>query len=323
MKIVFHGANAAAFAPGFAELLGDGHDFVLVPDCPTEKSDISAFKTADVLIGIALNLSNPKPEKVRLYHAPAAGVDAIDRTLLPAGTMLCCCFGHENAISEYVMTALLLRHVPIPRADSDLRHGKWTYWAGGGGPDALRTELGDQTIGLLGYGHIGKAIAARAKAFGMGVTVANRTPVAPGPLVDKAFGLDRLEAFMGSADYIVSSLPNLQATKGIIGDAALAAMRPKSVIVNVGRGPVIDEAALYAALQERRIGGAIIDTWYVYPTPAKSTPHPGSLPFHLLDNCVLTPHMSGWTTGTIRRRQETIADNICRLVAGQPLTNVM
>ncbi len=95
------------------------------------------------------------------------------------------------------------------------------------------------------------------------------------------------------------------------------------VILNVGRGPVIDEAALYAALKERRIGGAIIDTWYVYPSAANPTPHPGTLPFHTLDNCVLTPHMSGWTHGTIRRRQETMADNIRRLAAGQPLENMV
>lgn len=323
MKIVFHGANAAAFEPGFAAMLGSGHEIVLVPDRPSSDSDVAAFCTADVLIGIALDATHPKPEKVRLYHAPAAGVDGIKRELLPANTQLCCCFGHENAIAEYVITALLLRHVPIPAADRDLRQGKWTYWAGGGGPDALRTELGDRTIGLLGFGHIGRTIAARAKAFGMRVAVANRTPVAKGEFVDETFGLGELKSFMASADYIVASLPNLPATKGIVGAAELASMRPHGVILNVGRGPVIDETALYAALKERRIGGAIIDTWYVYPGGANQTAHPASLPFHTLDNCVLTPHMSGWTDGTVRRRQETMAENIRRLVASTPLINVV
>ena len=219
------------------------------------------------------------------------------------------------------VTGKALVPMALPAADRDLRQGKWTYWAGA--PGALRTELGSRSIGLLGYGHIGKAIAAKARAFGMQVTVANRTPVATGPLVDRSFGLDRLQEFMGSADYIVTSLPFLAATKGLVDARALAAMRPDGVIVNVGRGPVIDEAALFAALRDRRIGGAVIDTWYVYPGPGNMSPHPGNLPFHELDNCLLTPHMSGWTNGTISRRQQTMADNVLKLARGERLQNVV
>jgi phosphoglycerate dehydrogenase-like enzyme len=321
MRIVFHGRNAATFMAGFAELIGGEHEVLGVPDLPASATDIAAFETADVLVGIALNASHPHPRSARLYQAPAAGVDAIDRSRLPAGTPLCCCFGHENAIAEYVMTALLLRHVPIPDADRDLRRGKWTYWAGI--PESARSELGDSTLGLLGFGHIGRAVAARAKAFGMRVVVANRTPIPTGPIADAYFSLADLLAFMGVADSIVCSLPALPSTQGIVGAAALAAMRPSGVIVNVGRGPVIDERALYEALKERRIAGAVIDTWYVYPTPADPSPTPAHLPFHELDNCVLTPHMSGWTRGTVRRRQETMAENIRRLTLGLPLLNVV
>jgi phosphoglycerate dehydrogenase-like enzyme len=321
MRIVFHGANAATFEPGFAELLGQDFEIVRVPDALAAEDDAAAFRSADVLIGIRLDASHPFPERVRLYHAPAAGVEAIDRARLPAGATLCCCFGHETAIAEYVMTALLLRHVPIPAADSDLRQGKWTFWASS--RSALRTELGGGTLGILGFGHIGRAVAHRAKAFGMMVHVANRSPVPTGPLVDRTFPLDRLEEFMASADAVLVTLPHNAATEGLVGRAALKAMRPHAIILNVGRGPVIDEQALYDALAEQRIGGAIIDTWYVYPSAANPTPHPGRLPFHELGNCVLTPHMSGWTHGTIRRRQETMADNIRRLARGEELVNVV
>jgi phosphoglycerate dehydrogenase-like enzyme len=319
MRIVFHGTNAATFAPGFDELVGSTHEVRLVPDRPETAEDVAAFRTAEVLIGIRLDAGHPRPEGLRLYHAPAAGVDAIDRTLLPAGVPLCCCFGHEPAIAEYVITALLLRHVPIPAADRDLRQGRWTWWASTRA--ALRTELGAATLGIVGFGHIGQAVAARAKAFGMRVHVANRSAVAPGALVDAYYPLDALATFMASADYVLVTLPHAPATEGLIGAAALAAMRPTGVILNVGRGPVIDERALYEALLARRIGGAIIDTWYVYPSADRPEPHPGRLPFHELDNCTLTPHMSGWTHGTIRRRQETIADNIARLERGDPLVN--
>lgn len=321
MKIVFHGPNARTFRPGLEALLDAPHEIVEVDDALATEAEREHLRTADVLVGVKLTAAMPRPDALRLYQAPAAGTDQIDRACLPSGARLCNAFGHEDAIAEYVMTALLLRHVPIPDADARLRKGDWTYWAGRSGE--VRTELGGSSIGLLGFGHIGKAIAIRAKAFGMRVTVANRTRVALGPLVDESFALGDLAAFMGSADAIVVSLPHLPETTGFVDAAAVSAMRPGAVIVNVGRGPVIDEAALFAALQERRIGGAVIDTWYRYPSAADPGPLPGTLPFETLDNVVMTPHMSGWTEGTVRRRRQTIADNVNRLAKGEPLLNML
>ena len=321
MRTVFPGPNAPTFPPPLPGMLGQGHEILAVPDAVEAPEDITTFRTADVLIGIRLDASHPQPDKLRLYHAPAAGVDAIDRSRLPAGAALCCCFGHEAAIAEYVMAALLLQHVPIPVADGHLRQGRWPSWASSRA--SLRTELGDATLGILGFGHIGQAVAARAKAFGMQVTIANRSLVATGPMVDAFFPLGRITDFMASADYVLVTLPHNAETEGLVDRTALAAMRPHGVILNVGRGPVVDEQALYDALAQNRIGGAVIDTWYVYPSPGNPNPHPGRLPFHTLGNCTLTPHMSGWTHGTIRRRQETMAENIRRLVAGQPLANTI
>jgi hypothetical protein len=110
---------------------------------------------------------------------------------------------------------------------------------------------------------------------------------------------------------------------GIVDAAALAAVRPDAVIVNVARGPVIDEAALWQALSTRRIGGAVIDTWYQYPTPMQSECAPSKFDFAALDNVLMTPHMSGWTAGTVRRRQETLAENIGRLSRGEALIHVV
>jgi phosphoglycerate dehydrogenase-like enzyme len=84
---------------------------------------------------------------------------------------------------------------------------------------------------------------------------------------------------------------------------------------------VIDEQALYDALAGKRIGGAVIDTWSMYPSPGTPSTQPSRLPFHTFPNAVMTPHMSGWTDGTVRRRRKTMADNITRLVHGQPLIN--
>jgi phosphoglycerate dehydrogenase-like enzyme len=186
----------------------------------------------------------------------------------------------------------------------------------------LRTELGSQTIGLLGFGHIAQTVAQRAKAMGMRVHVANRSPISH-PVVDQSWTLDALQDFMGSADAVVVSLPLTDNTLGLVDAKALSAMRSDAVLMNVGRGAVIDEKALYDALASRQIGGAVIDTWYQYPTPTQAECAPSQYDFAALDNVLMTPHMSGWTSGTVRRRQETLADNIARLSRGEALINVL
>ena len=320
LNIAFHGQNASQFRAGFESFIGNGHRIVQLSDALQGQGEREQFEQADVIVGIRLNAHMPKPSKLRLYHAPAAGVDAIDPSVLPAASSLCNCFGHEDAIAEYVMAALLMRHVPLARADADLRAQRWTYWAGTAG--ALRTELGAQTLGVIGLGHIGRTVAQRAKAFGMRVHACNRSAITD-PAVDRLWPLDQLHEFMATADALVVTLPLTEGTRGLIDAQALSAMRAQAVLINVGRGPVIDEQALFDALKQRRIGGAVIDTWYQYPDPAQAQCAPSRLDFASLDNLVMTPHMSGWTEGTVRRRQQTLADNIMRLAQGQPLINVL
>jgi phosphoglycerate dehydrogenase-like enzyme len=321
MRIVFHGENAASFSHGFGELVGDSAPIKILPDLLETPADRRSYAEAEAIIGTKFSKDLPWPESLRLFHVPGAGYDAVDLAALPDSAVVCNCFGHEQAISEYVMAALLQRHVPLADADRRLRQGDWTYWASS--VSQLHDELAGKTIGLLGFGHIGKAIAARAKAFEMVVVVANRTPVAASSIVDRSFTLDNLQDFWASADFIVVSVPLTAETTGIVGAKELAAMRPTAIIFNVGRGPTIDERALFDALAQNRIGGAVIDTWYKYPSPQEPNILPSALPFHTLANVVMTPHMSGWTSGTIRRRQQTIADNIKRRSEGKPCVNVV
>ncbi len=320
MKIVFHGQNAANFRVGFEALIAPGSTIVDLPDTLTDPAARAHYASADVVVGVRLDASMPRPERARLFHAPAAGTDNIDLACLPPACTLSNCFGHEHAIAEYVMAALLLRHVPLAQADADLRQQQWTFYAGR--PRALRTELGAQTIGVLGFGHIGQAIAARAKAFGMRVHAANRSPVRSAD-VDQVFGLEALQAFMASVDIVVVTLPLADSTRGLVGREAIAAMQPGAVLVNVGRGAVIDEAALFEALQSGRLAHAVIDTWYQYPDASRTECAPSRFDFASLPNVLMTPHMSGWTEGTVYRRQQTLADNVTRLVRGEPLINVL
>jgi phosphoglycerate dehydrogenase-like enzyme len=321
MRIVFHGDNAGSFSRDFQQLLTEDADIAVLPDALTDPAHAQAYVAADVVVATRFSRDLPRPQRLRLFHVPGAGYDAVDLDAIPDSAVVCNCFGHEQAIAEYVMAALLNRQVPLADADRDLRRGQWTYASGS--PARVHGELAGETIGLLGFGHIGKAIATCAKAFEMKVHVANRSPVPASPLVDRAFGLDDLGRFWGSADYFVVSVPSNAETAGIVNAAALAAMRPTAVILNVGRGPTIDERALFEALAGGRIGGAVIDTWYNYPSAAQPTILPSKLPIHELPNVVMTPHMSGWTTGTIHRRRLTIADNIGRRAGGRPCVNVV
>jgi len=321
MRIVFHGENAASFSSGFAEMVAPEAEVFLLPDVLTSEADRACYASADVLVGIRYDATLPRLRHLSLFHVPGAGYDKVDLAALPPEAVVCNCFGHGPAIAEYVMTALLARHVPLADADTRLRRGEWAYWAGA--PDRVHGEIAGKTMGLLGFGHIGKSIAARAKAFDIRVHAANRSPVDDPALVDRWFALNDLDEFWGSADFVVVSVPLTPQTEGLVGRKAFAAMRPSAVVVNVGRGATIDEHALFDALAARRIAGAIIDTWYQYPTPDRAAVLPSALPFHELSNVLMTPHMSAWTDGTIRRRQQAMAENIRKRYAGQACSAVI
>ena len=152
LKIVFHGENAANFRPGIENLLNHPHQIISLSQGIDLSGEKEHFESADVVVGVALNQSMPTPRNMKLLHAPAAGTDSIDRACLPPQAKLANCFGHEYAISEYVMAALLARHVPLHDADQALRQGEWRYFAGR--PGALRTELSSQTMGSVSYTHL-------------------------------------------------------------------------------------------------------------------------------------------------------------------------
>ncbi len=319
LRIVFHGATAAPFAAGFAELLHVPAEVVTVPDRLEQETHARAFRDADVIVSFNFNARLPRPEHLKLLHVPGAGTDAIDFAAVPTGAVVCNCFGHEQAIAEYALAALLMLSIPMADADRRLREGDWKYR---GAVAAPHDELAGRTLGILGFGRIGRAVAARARAFDMKIHVANRSPVTQGA-ADKTFTLAQLDAFWPSADAFVVALPLASETRGIVGAAAFAAMRPNALLVNVGRGATVEERALFDALKTRRIAGAAIDVWYRYPSPEHPIVHPSDLPFHELPNILMTPHFSGWSTGTIRRRQIAMADNVERRIRGEPCTSVV
>jgi len=135
-------------------------------------------------------------------------------------------------------------------------------------------------------------------------------------------GPDALEAVLRRADYVAVTVSLTDATRNLLGEQQLRAMKPTAYLVNVARAEIIQEQALYRALAERAIAGAALDVWYRYPSSAAPT-LPAAAPFHELDNVLMTPHVSGWTEGMLDARAKVIAENILRAERGEPPVNLI
>jgi phosphoglycerate dehydrogenase-like enzyme len=177
-------------------------------------------------------------------------------------------------------------------------------------------ELHGKTMGIVSYGSIGQATARLAKAFGMTVLAHRRRPelCTDDPLVDRAFGPDGLRDMLAGADYVVVCSPLTPETRGFFGKAEIAVMKPSAVFINVGRGAVVDEPALAAALAENRIRGAALDVFATEPLPADS-------PLWGLDNVLVSPHSADHTPGWVDASMLKFVENFERYAAGEPLLN--
>jgi phosphoglycerate dehydrogenase-like enzyme len=280
----------------------------------------AALADADAMVSMNWPKDMPHAPRLRLLHLPGAGTDDIAFDAVPRAAAVCNVFEHEVGIAEYVMAGMLQWAIGIPRMDAALRQGRW-FGSHLSGP--RHGELYGQTLGIVGYGRIGRETARRAKAFGMNLLACSRTPRPGDGLVDRVEGMDGLPRLLAAADFVLLCLPLDARSSGLIGAAELAAMKPGAVVINVARGGLIDERALYEACRDRRIGGAIIDTWYRYPLQGETQGEPANLPFRELDNVIMTPHGSGWTEGLRPRRCRFIAQNLDRLARGEPLANVV
>jgi phosphoglycerate dehydrogenase-like enzyme len=260
-------------------------------------------------------------KRLKLVQVPGAGVDRIDRSALPAGVVLANTYGHEVGIAEYVIGAMLMLTREFSRLDAALRQGDWqSQWAVGP-PPSVWPELAGRTIGILGYGRIGQNIARRARAFDMQVC-AIRRDVGQSMEDDLALlgGPDILDTVLERSDYVVVSMPASPQTVGWIGEPQLRRMKPSAYLINVARGEIVNEDALYHALAQRAIAGAALDVWYRYPRELGAVA-PATCPFHELPNVLMTPHVSGWTDGMLDARAKLIAENIARIVKGAPPLN--
>jgi phosphoglycerate dehydrogenase-like enzyme len=319
--VAFVGTFPASLSEPVRRHLTTPSEIIVVPN---EADIISRLAEVDVLVTMALTDEIGRvATRLKLVQVPGAGLDRIDRSALPTGAALANVYGHETGIAEYVIAAMLTLTREFARLDAALRVGEWkSQWAIGSQPPPVWPELAGRTVGILGYGRIGRAVAHRARAFNMNICAIRRNlgGVEHDPAV--LGGPDMMDEVLRRSDYVVIAMPATTDTIGSIDRRQLRLMKSTAVLINVSRAEIVEEDTLYEALAQRSIAGAALDVWYRYPRQPGPTA-PATRPFNELPNVLMTPHVSGWTDGMLEARAKLIAENIRRVAHGETPLNLV
>ncbi|HET9343772.1 MAG TPA: NAD(P)-dependent oxidoreductase [Candidatus Eremiobacteraceae bacterium] len=310
--------KVVSLSPSWLEDLNGRLDegIALVAADPRDAAGVgAAIADAQVILATRFDAEMARNARaLELLICPAAGTEMIDRSALPIGVEFVAGIGHEIPMAEYVLGALVALRQRFFAADAALRRGEWRF--GYFGSRELVDELWGSSLGLVGFGRIGEQVALRAVAFGMqcrAVTLHPDKAVKPGLLAERPAPLDSkagVDALIGQSDALVVACALSPLTQGLIDARRFELMRPHAVLVNVARGPVVDERALFDALSTRRIAGAAIDVWYRYPHKSTDIVKPSDMAFDALDNVIMTPHSSAWTPAARERRIAYLASTI-------------
>ena len=214
------------------------------------------------------------------------------------------------ALAEFAIGALLYFAKDFRRLVRQQQEGRWETYE--------PQMLSGRNLGIVGFGDIGRQVAQRGKALGMSVRALRRrvdsSPV--DPLVDEMFPTGRLRELLSACDDVVVCTPLTEETRGLIGPAELAVLKPTSVIVNIGRGLVIQEAALVEALRAKRIRGAALDVFEMEPLPERH-------PLYGLENVLLSPHCADQVPGWLDRAMSSFWRNLARFRSGETLESIV
>lgn len=253
---------------------------------------------------------------VRWIQATSAGIGQFVRRMRYAERMPDTLFTtasgvHARPLAEFALMCMLA-HVRGLLPTVHAQHARrWERFAG--------TDLEGRTVLIVGYGTIGAEVGRMARAFGLTVLGVRRAPdgTDPGRLgAHELHGPDALSALLTCADFVVLAAPHTDETERMIGAAELAALPRGAAVVNIGRGSLVDEPALVAALEEGRLGSAWLDVFAVEPLPAES-------PLWSMPNVFVSPHSASTSDRENRRLTDLFCDNLARFRAGEPLRNVL
>jgi phosphoglycerate dehydrogenase-like enzyme len=252
--------------------------------------------------------ANPQ---VRWIHSRNAGLDSmlfpeLIESAVPVtnGTGV-----FSQSLGEFALAMILYFAKDFPRMLRNKAAHRWEIFD--------LDEIAGQTVGIVGYGDIGRAVAQRAHAMGMKVLALKRhAPSGGDPLVERFYRPSEMHAMLAQCDYVAACAPLTSETHHMISDAELAAMKPSAVVINVGRGPVIDQAALVRALGDGKIRGAGLDVFEQEPIPADD-------PIWSLENVFISPHTADHTRDWLDQAMRFFLKQYERFQAGEPLENVV
>jgi len=216
----------------------------------------------------------------------------------------------KESLGEFVVASILHFAKDLRRMVRNQEAARW---------EQFDVEMvAGKTLGVIGYGEIGRAAAVRAHALGMKIHVIRRRPQLSDedPIVSKSFTIAERAEMMAGCDYLLVAAPLTGDTRGLVGAGELAEMKPTAVVINVGRGPVIDEEALIAALRNGAIKGAALDVFDKEPLPDGHA-------FWGLSNVLLSPHCADHTATWTDEAMQFFLENLTRYRSGQPLLNLV
>jgi phosphoglycerate dehydrogenase-like enzyme len=279
----------------------------------------------DVFVGHEFNQEMAcNADTLKLIQVIGAGYERVDLSSVPKGVAVCNNFEHENAVAEWVLMAMIALDRQVLRADRTLRAGSWEM---SGRHGMKHPGLQDRTVGVIGLGRVGQRVIALAKAFHMRTVAVTRTPLATEAgirgSIDVELTMEEIDKLFEQSDFVVPCVPLNDKTRNFINSRVLDLMKPTSHLINIARGEIVEEEALYRALAERRIAGAALDVWWNEPMTPESSPAPSQLPYHELDNVLMSPHASAVTLSMIDARIQFLVAQMGRLAHGEPLQNVV
>jgi phosphoglycerate dehydrogenase-like enzyme len=280
---------------------------LLLEEAPQADIILAGYLKVDLLPAIF-----PKAAKVRWVHSLRAGVEKVLFPELIASPVIFTNArgAYKRQLADFAMAAVLLFAKDLRRMIENQEAGVWAPFD----PDDVEGKV----MGIVGYGEIGRACAERARLFGMKILGLRRRPdLSEGdPLLEKMFAPAHLREMLSTCDYILLAAPNTAATRRLIGRAEIDAMKPSAVLINVGRGSLVDEEALAEALERHRIRGAALDVFETEPLPSGHR-------FYRLKNLLLAPHCADQVPLWRERAVEDFIRNFERFCRGEALENVV
>ncbi|MFT6305071.1 MAG: phosphoglycerate dehydrogenase-like enzyme [Halioglobus sp.] len=301
----------------------------LTPDTYDTEGVLARLNEADVLFGGMVNEQVLSAgSHLKLIQIPWNGVDSLDFELLSRFTVpICNSHSNSSVVAEHAAGMLMALAKKLPYHDSQLRQKKWNrVSANGNKVSPFSKKLKGARILYVGYGAIASECARMLSGFNMEVSIVNTSGTLPGtsdvPL-KAIFAVEDLKEAVKDQDFIVVALPLTPGSKGLISTAEFDAMDSGTVLVNISRGTIIDEDALYEALSAGRLGGAAIDTWYNYPKPGDPDVPPSTeYDFAQFSHLLLSPHRAGYAEGGLPHLDDGIT-NLNNLVVGEPFINLL